>query len=95
MELDKSFVNWWHRYAYLIVKDNISEIGEIINVPVTAEFNSMVSQHVKAYIENGKMPPKDIAPAILNLSDDFIAGREVTVRAGDYISLMTHFKKAK
>lgn len=53
----------------------------------------MIIRHVKAYVENGKMPPKDIAPAILNLADDFIAGREVTVRAGDYIALQTHFKK--
>jgi hypothetical protein len=94
VEVDKSFTNWWHKYAYLIVIDKI-DIGEIVNVPATEEFNSMISQHVKAYVENGKMPPKDIAPAILNLADDFIAGREVTVRAGDYISLQTHFKKAK
>jgi hypothetical protein len=41
------------------------------------------------------MPPTEIAPAIINLVDDYKAGRDMTLRTGDYISLQNYLRKAK
>ena len=54
-----------------------------------AEFKELVSKYLNAYIAEGKMPPEDIAPAILNLADDYAAARRMNLRAGDYIALRT------
>ena len=36
---------------------------------------------------DAKEPPSEIAGAIKNFSDDIACGREVVVRAGDYIAI--------
>ncbi len=53
----------------------------------------MTFGYAKAYIEKGEMPPADIAPAILNMADDYLAGRQVAIRAGDYIAIHNHMRK--
>jgi hypothetical protein len=78
---------------YLIVADNIFDKNQI-NVNVSTEFENVTFGYAKAYIEKGEMPPADIAPAILNMADDFIAGRQIAIRAGDYIAIQNHMRKS-
>jgi hypothetical protein len=41
------------------------------------------------------MPPEAIAPAILNMADDVMAGRQVSLRAGDYIAIQNFARSSK
>ena len=62
------------------------------NIPIDELFQKNVDQMVTAYIEKGEMPPEQIAPTILNLADDALAGRDMVIRAGDYIALRNHMR---
>ncbi len=79
---------WW--LMYLVIPDPLRQQFE---GTVSQEFESATFKYAQAYIERGEMPPADIAPAILNMADDFMAGRQVTVRAGDYIAIQNHLRK--
>ena len=63
----------------------------VILDPVTLRYEIGSGYLYQSFEE--KMPPADIAPAILNMADDYIAGREVAIRAGDYISIQNHIRK--
>jgi hypothetical protein len=86
---------WKRKYwlMYLVIADDFFDKHQI-NVNVTPEFEAATFKYAKAYIEKGEMPPADIAPAILNMADDFMAGRQVAVRAGDYIAVHNHLRGA-
>jgi methenyltetrahydromethanopterin cyclohydrolase len=56
-------------------------------------FEELTYKYVRAYMEDGKMPPDEIAPAILNMADDYMSGRQVAIRAGDYIALQNFIRK--
>lgn len=64
------------------------------NIPLDEAFQKHVEKLVTAYIEEGEMPPEQIAPTILNFADDLMSGREMVMRAGDYIALR-NFMRAK
>jgi len=57
------------------------------NIPLDEAFQKQVEHLVAAYVEKGEMPPEQVAPTILNLADDLVAGRTMVIRAGDYIAL--------
>jgi hypothetical protein len=80
---------------YLIVNWRITEMNDLVKVAPTDAFYTTVSKHLNAYLEGGTMPPADIAPAILNLADDHLAGRELTMRAGDYLAIRNHMRANK
>jgi hypothetical protein len=80
--------------AYLIINIAVRELAKWVDVEPKAEFKELVSEHLHAYIVDGKMPPEDIAPAILNLADDYAAARPMNLRAGDYIALQNHVRRA-
>ncbi len=81
---------------YTIV-DNLlgKELDELVQQPPTEEFYELIAKHMNAYLQDGKMPPTEIASVILNLIDDQAAGRKLTIRAGDYISLQNYLRKKK
>ena len=81
----------WVLY-YLVIVDNFFDKNQI-SPSVTPEFENLTFGYAKAYIEKGEMPPADIAPAILNMADDYLAGRPVAIRAGDYIAIHNHMRK--
>ena len=58
-------------------------------------FDRFVKQEVAAYVEWGRLPAGDVAPGILHLADDVLAGREPTLRAGDYIAIQNHLRRAR
>ena len=78
-------------YYLIILEAAVREWGERIQVRPDERFFKAVGEHVEAYVKKGVMPPKEIAPAIMNMADDFMSGRDITIRAGDYISLQEFF----
>ena len=43
-------------------------------------------------MQEGVTPPEDIASAIMNIADDLMSGRDITLRAGDYIAIQNHVR---
>jgi hypothetical protein len=93
-------VPWWWRYAYLI-PDLFRQHPEILEDFIKLSgahdktFQTSVESHVSAYLEKGTMPPAAIIGPILNIAEDIAAGREVTLRAGDYIALQTRSQTSR
>ena len=87
---------------YLIINDCCEgnpyfnkELGDVVQVAPEKKFYEYVAKHLNAYLQDGVMPPTEIAPAIINLVDDFKAGRDMVLRTGDYISLQNYLRKGK
>ncbi|MGD0278128.1 MAG: hypothetical protein ABSC11_02350 [Smithella sp.] len=57
-------------------------------------FQRFVQESVHSYVQGDKLDPA-IQTSIMNIADDVLAGREATIRAGDYIALMGYAKKNK
>lgn len=78
---------------YLIVNDRF-KFDDKLNVREIEKFvEETALTHVNAYLNEGTMPPAAIAPAILNMADDVMAGRQVAVRAGDYIAIQNFVRQ--
>jgi hypothetical protein len=83
------------KYMYLVVGPGElfkQRLADLVNIPADEQFQGTVDGMVTAYLENGEMPPEQIAPTILNLADDVMAGREMVIRAGDYIALRNYMR---
>ena len=81
---------------YLVLMQKmIEKYAELVRVKPTETFFEMVREHVIDHAVHGTMPPAQIAPAILNIADDLMAGRDMCLRAGDYISLMNFARENK
>ena len=80
---------------YLQIEDRlIREHVELLRVPATERFFEMVREQVINQLA-GSPVAAEIAPAVMNIADDVAAGRDVTIRAGDYISLMSYARANK
>lgn len=76
---------------YLIINEGLGEkLGKTLEAHPEERFFQSLSKHVEAYVRQGTMPPKEIETAVFNAADDFMAGRDVTLRAGDYIALQNY-----
>ncbi|HTP36674.1 MAG TPA: hypothetical protein VMJ75_31075 [Candidatus Acidoferrales bacterium] len=90
---------WWWRVAYLII-DIFRQHPELENgfdrVAVGKDdgFNKFVTAQVQQYMEKGVAPAAGIAGAVINIAEDVAAGRQPTMRAGDYIALQTAYRAA-
>lgn len=81
---------------YLVINGWLGkEHGEVVHIAPENNFYELIAKHMNAYLQDGVMPPAEITPAIINLIDDQKAGRKMTLRAGDYISLQNYLKKGK
>jgi uncharacterized protein (UPF0147 family) len=81
---------------YLIVIDQmIAKYRDIMMARPTEKFQSMVHKEVMTYVIDGKEPPEQIRTAVMNIADDMMAGRDVTLRAGDYIDMMNYARERK
>lgn len=85
----------WILVAYLIVNWSVSELRAVSGIEPDKQFFRVVAGYLGAYLKEGTMPPEDIAPAILNLADDHMAGRRMNLRAGDYIAIQNHIRRIK
>lgn len=84
------------RVRYLVIIDWHNEkIGDIVQASPTSEFNKYIEQTLKTYIDKNKLPDMDIAPAIMNMADDYLTGNEIVLKAGDYYALQNHFRNMK
>ena len=77
-------------FFYLIVPDPFRKSAEITP---SEQFEAAAARFMNAYINDGTMPPADIAPAIMNMADDYMAGRQITIRSGDYLAIQNHLRK--
>jgi hypothetical protein len=57
-------------------------------------FQHFVQESVHSYIKGEKVDA-EIQTSIMNIADDILAGRDATMRAGDYVALMGFAKKNK
>ncbi|WP_150132320.1 hypothetical protein [Prosthecochloris sp. GSB1] len=81
---------------YLVIVDKLlSKNAELLKVEPSEKFFSFVREMVISHVADGKEPPEQIAAPIMNIADDMMAGREVTMRAGDYIALMNYAKSKR
>ncbi|MGB0130830.1 hypothetical protein [Chlorobium sp.] len=74
---------------------DMSQIRVLIAKGVDEKFTKAVKTHLQQYMLEGKEPPAAIAATIRNFADDVVMGREIVVRAGDYISVQSFLNKAK
>jgi hypothetical protein len=91
LTLSKKLIDRRTWVMYLIIPDMV-KFGDKVMVQPDDNFYKTVDEHMEAYVNKGVMPPADIASAILNMSDDYLAGREITIRAGDYIAIQNHMR---
>jgi hypothetical protein len=81
---------------YLIIIDKaLMKYRKYLKVRPTEKFFDMVHGLVMDYVTDGKEPPMQIRSAIMNIADDMMGGREVSLRAGDYIALMDYTRGKK
>ena len=80
---------------YLIVNGVREEWAKLARIRPDEGFYKVLSEHVGAYVHEGVMPPEEIAPTVLNVGDDLMSGREVTLKAGDYIAVQNFIRKSK
>ena len=85
----------WCVACYLIINWRIKDLVERIQFEPGEKFYRVAAEYLYEYAYNDKMPPEDIAPTIMNLAEDFLAGRPVNFRAGDYIALQNHIRTLK
>lgn len=71
---------------------DLREIFDFQTKGVRSRFLKEVQTHVKALLLDQKEPPAAIASVIHNFADDIAAGREVTIRAGDYITMQNYLR---
>ena len=81
---------------YLVIIDKmLMKYRDVMKVRPTEKFFNMVQEQVMNHVIDGEELPMEIHSAIMNVADDMMAGREVTLHAGDYVSLMNFARKNK
>lgn len=79
---------------YLIINERASRyLGDQIEISPDERFFEVLGAHVEAYVSEGQMPPEAIATAVMNVGDDYLAGREIILRAGDYIAVQNFVRE--
>lgn len=84
----------WCLASYLILNLDIRELREMVEKELPQAFAKQMAALVQAYMYESKMPPAEIAQTVLNVSEDIAAGRQVQLRAGDYIAAQKYFRSA-
>ena len=80
---------------YVVIDQMIAKYRDMLIARPTEKFYNMVHKEVMTHVIDGKEPQEQIRTAILNIADDMMSGREVTMRAGDYIALMNYAREMK
>src|SRR3990172_9161565 len=93
--LEQQIGKSWCLASYLILNVDIRELVELAGRDLPESFATQMAGLVHAYMYEKKMPPAEIAQTVLNVAEDVAAGRQVQLRAGDYIAAQKYFKAAK
>ena len=81
---------------YLVLIDrHFQKYKDFFKVRPTEKFNEMVQELVVSHLADEKTFEGPVFNALANISDDMLAGREMVLRAGDYIALVEYGKKNK
>lgn len=93
LRLPEWIVKRWCIVCYLIINWRIKDLVEQIQFEPGEGFHKVVAEHLYEYVYNDVMPPDAIAPAIMNVAEDFISGNPVQFRAGDYIMVQNYVRE--
>ena len=80
-------------YYLVMVESSARQWSKQIEVQPDERFFDVLGKHVEAYVHEGKEPPDMIASAVMNIADDFMAGRDLVIRAGDYIAVQNFMRQ--
>jgi len=79
---------------YLIILDHVAEhLGDRVEVEPDERFFKVLSEQVEQYLETGKAP-RELESVIMNVADDYLAERDIVLRAGDYIALQNYVRQS-
>jgi len=85
--------------SYRISQLNLSLIrrylGDAISVRYGKEFQPRLEKYLLTYLQKGVKPPAAIAPAILNMADDYLNGKSMNLRPGDHFAIKNYLQKKK
>jgi hypothetical protein len=82
----------WCLASYLILNVNLGDLVELGERELPEAFSKKMAGLVYGYLYEDKVPPLEIQQTVLNVSEDLLAGREVQLRAGDYIAVQRYFR---
>jgi hypothetical protein len=85
----------WCVVSYLIINQDISELANLVERELPENFAATMAIFIHGYMYENKMPPTEIAQTILNVTEDMVAGRQVILRAGDYIAVQKYMRAKK
>lgn len=92
VQISKALIDRKDWVKYLVIPDwHAKQLGDIIKRIPSAAFNKFVETHVQAYLE-GKAPPAAIQSAVMNIAEDYVSGKSIVLRAGDYVALQNQFR---
>lgn len=78
----------WVTYRVPTLKESGGELiapEKVINV---------IGDELRAYILKGETPAAEIAPAIMNLTDDLLSSNRINIRPGDYIMIQNYIRQS-
>ena len=79
---------------YLIVPlwySKVREVSKYIELREDDAFMEYVKDQVNNYL-NGKPPVDEIASAVMNVADQYVAGEGIILHTGDYIALQRQYR---
>jgi hypothetical protein len=85
--LENQISKHWCLASYLILNVNFGDLVELGERELPESFSKKMAGLVYGYLYEDKLPPQEIQQTVLNVSEDLLAGREVQLRAGDYIAV--------
>ena len=83
----------WCLASYLILNFDIKDYAVLGERALPETFAKEMARYTYAYIYEKKKPPVEIEQTVLNVAEDLTAGRQVQLRAGDYIAAQQFFGK--
>ena len=82
----------WCLACYLIINWRIDELVKLGQVTIPMDVFEEVGRHLHAYVYENKMPPAAIQQTVLNLAEDYVSGKPVAFKAGDYIAMQNFMR---
>lgn len=70
-------------------------LGHLISGRYGEEIQPTIEKYLMAYLKKGVKPPTTIAPAILNMADDYISGKTLDLRPGDHFAIQNYLRRKK
>lgn len=85
--------HWWI-YAYKIPPPLQGSFQDFVKISPDERFEQVVGGYVMAALrQEFDAIPYEVQPAILNLANDLVSGREMVIRTGDYIAIQRHLRE--